>query len=52
MGEKQAHEPASIPSVTPVIEATSYGGLFGLVAAVGAAIAAWVFLRFGRRRRG
>ena len=34
-----------------MIEAASYGGLFGFVAAVGAALVAWVVVRTSRRRQ-
>ena len=51
MTGKQAHEPSSTPSATPVVEAASYGGLFGVAAAAVAAVAAWFFLRTSRRRR-
>jgi hypothetical protein len=52
MGAKQAHEPASTPSVTPVVEATSYGALFGVVGAAGTALLAWLVMRAVRRRSG
>jgi hypothetical protein len=52
MGAKQAHEPASTPRVPPVVEATSYGALFGVAGAVAAAVLAWLVIRVGRRRSG
>ncbi len=51
MGVKQAHEPASTPSVTPVVaEPDTYGWLVGLLVGGAAAVAAWFVIRVARRR--